>query len=109
MEHMAEEQVHDWAGARLYHLTPSEAVLVAAFPQSSRRWDPTLRWRRSGHSVWTAERLGTLQRRGRLDSRLPRAGTDEPLRRTTRSVGRSALSVHLGQTSYSYAEDRSDA
>jgi hypothetical protein len=30
---MAEEQVHDWAGARLYHLTPSEAALVAAFPQ----------------------------------------------------------------------------
>ncbi|HEX9299081.1 MAG TPA: hypothetical protein VF968_03015 [Actinomycetota bacterium] len=30
---MAEEQVHDWAAARLYHLTPSEAALVAALPQ----------------------------------------------------------------------------
>jgi hypothetical protein len=30
---MAEEQVHDWAAASVYHLTPSEAALVAAFPQ----------------------------------------------------------------------------
>ena len=28
-----DQHVHDWAAASLYHLTPSEAGLVAAFPQ----------------------------------------------------------------------------